>query len=96
MKYGVFSDRLDHFPKEFEHGRFKGREGEHLQRQYFTDQKICTDCWNLFIDNKNVIFDDLSPLHADRWSKWLKLMKDIRGHSFADIAYNKKNVNIFS
>ena len=76
--YGVFSDCPDHFPQEFEPGRFEGYEGKLLRCEYFTEQKICTDCWSLFIDNKNVIFDDLNPLHADRWNKWVSLMKNIR------------------
>ena len=95
-KYGVFSDRPDHFPQEFEPGRFEGREGERLRRQYFTDQKICTDCWNFYDDNRGVILEKLFPLYANKWSKWKYLLKDIRGRSFADLTYNKKNVDIFS
>lgn len=77
--HGVFSDSPDHFPQEFEPGRFKGREGKLLRTEYFKEQKICGDCWNLFNDYYwDDTLDYLSPLYANRWSRWLKLMKDIR------------------
>ena len=73
-KYGVFSDRPDHFPQEFEPERFIGSEGKHLRTQYFKDQKICTDCYNFFADNGEVILDKLFPLYGKRWFKWKCLM----------------------